>query len=79
MMKIILSPVHSVSEVSLQGRLHICGGAWRCCNPLKGNDHSAELRLGFGFLSRSTSYIPVVVALHSHKRTLNPVQLRILG
>ncbi len=41
--------------------------------------HSAQLRLGFGSKRRSTSYFPVVVDLHHHSRTLKPAQLRILG
>ncbi|MFA7242417.1 MAG: hypothetical protein WC091_20075, partial [Sulfuricellaceae bacterium] len=38
-------------------------GAWRRCNSLEWNDHSASLRL----------------ALHPENRTLQPVQRRFLG
>ncbi len=41
--------------------------------------HSAQLRPGFGFKRRSTSYLPVVFDLHHRSRTLKPVQLWILG
>ena len=77
---------------ALQGKLHNCDGAWRCCNCLKDlvlcfandlkakqNNYSAQLRLGNCSLHCSTSYIHVVVALHHHSYTLYPVQLRILG
>ena len=47
----------------LQGKLYNCDGAWRCCNCLKGSNHSAQLRL----------------ALHHHSHTLYPAQLRIPG
>ena len=48
---------------ALRGGLYGSGGAWRRCNSLEWNDHSASLRL----------------ALHPHNRTLHPVQLRFLG
>ncbi|MFA7240427.1 MAG: hypothetical protein WC091_09960, partial [Sulfuricellaceae bacterium] len=46
-------------------RAGLCGfpGAWRRCNSLEWNDHSASLRL----------------ALHPENRTLQPVQRRFLG
>ncbi|MFA7242844.1 MAG: hypothetical protein WC091_22285, partial [Sulfuricellaceae bacterium] len=43
--------------------LHGFPGAWRRCNSLEWNNHSASLRL----------------ALHPENRTLQPVQQRFLG
>ena len=53
-----------ILETSVE-RAGVCGfpGAWRRCNSLEWNDHSASLRL----------------ALHPENRTLQPVQLSFLG
>ncbi|MFA7241416.1 MAG: hypothetical protein WC091_14990 [Sulfuricellaceae bacterium] len=48
---------------ALRVGLHGFPGAWRRCNSLEWNDHSASLRL----------------ALHPENRTLQPVQLSFLG
>ncbi|MFA7242750.1 MAG: hypothetical protein WC091_21805 [Sulfuricellaceae bacterium] len=48
---------------ALRAGLHGFPGAWRRCNFLEWNDHSASLRL----------------ALHPENRTLQPVQRRFLG
>ena len=48
---------------TLQGKLHNCDDVWRCCNCLKENNYSAQLRL----------------SIRHHSHTLYPVQLRILG
>lgn len=48
---------------TLHRKLHNCGDAGRCCNCLKENNYSAQIRL----------------ALHHHSSTLSSVQLRILG
>ncbi|MFA7240133.1 MAG: hypothetical protein WC091_08475 [Sulfuricellaceae bacterium] len=47
----------------LRGGLRGFCGAWRRCNSLEWNNHSASLRL----------------ALHPKNRTLHPVQLKFLG
>ncbi|MFA7243301.1 MAG: hypothetical protein WC091_24605 [Sulfuricellaceae bacterium] len=48
---------------TLRAGLHGFPGAWRRCNSLEWNDHSASLRL----------------AMRPENRTLQPVQRRFLG
>jgi len=65
----------------LRSGLHGFLGAWRRCNSLEWNDHSASLRLAmytiFHGLQAIESRSPLVG--HLKDRTLHPVQLRFLG
>ncbi|MFA7241430.1 MAG: hypothetical protein WC091_15060 [Sulfuricellaceae bacterium] len=58
---------------ALRTGLHGFPGAWRRCNSLEWNDHSASLRL------LCPSRQAVGYALHPENRTLQPVQRRFLG